>query len=303
MHAKGRRLTFNKDMKKLLFQLDTDPLPNIFDTVAAYDGGADHVTALAGVTVDNVVRLVEGAVFTRPPSSKKFTALFVTGSDMAAGEAVLQTIKRQFFGNFRVSVMLDSNGANSTAAAAVASLRKIVDVAGKRAVILAGTGPVGQRAAAMLAMCGAHVTLTSRQLARAEAVVAAMNARFSVRLVACAVGDPETLDAALNGAHIVVATGAAGVTLLPGPTWQAHRSIQIVMDANATPPAGIEGVELNDRAATRHGKMCFGALGFGGLKLATHRRCVEQLFEANDQIFDAAEVLAVATALTSQDRG
>ena len=37
-------------MKKLLFLLDTDPLPNTFDIVVAYDAGVDHVTPLAGVT-------------------------------------------------------------------------------------------------------------------------------------------------------------------------------------------------------------------------------------------------------------
>ncbi|HSR61944.1 MAG TPA: methylenetetrahydrofolate dehydrogenase, partial [Gammaproteobacteria bacterium] len=29
-------------MKKLLFQLDTDPHFAVFDTVVGYDGGADH---------------------------------------------------------------------------------------------------------------------------------------------------------------------------------------------------------------------------------------------------------------------
>jgi hypothetical protein len=29
-------------MKKLLFQLDTDPIPSVFDPVVAYDGGADQ---------------------------------------------------------------------------------------------------------------------------------------------------------------------------------------------------------------------------------------------------------------------
>ena len=43
-------------MKKLLFQIDTDPIPAVFDTVVAYDGGADHVTAHGGITPDNVTR-------------------------------------------------------------------------------------------------------------------------------------------------------------------------------------------------------------------------------------------------------
>ena len=75
-------------MKKLLFQLDTDAIPNTFDTVVGYDGGADQVTVLSGITPDNVTKLVDGVIFTRPPSSKKFTALFVSGSNMAAGEAL-----------------------------------------------------------------------------------------------------------------------------------------------------------------------------------------------------------------------
>ena len=37
-------------MKKLLFQLDTDPRPSTFDAVVAYDGGADQLIPLAGVT-------------------------------------------------------------------------------------------------------------------------------------------------------------------------------------------------------------------------------------------------------------
>ena len=38
---------------------------------------------------------------------------------MAAGEAVLEKVTKTFFGPFRVSVLFDANGANTTAAAAV----------------------------------------------------------------------------------------------------------------------------------------------------------------------------------------
>ena len=42
----------------------------------------------------------------------------VTGN-IAASEALLKSVKRKFFANFRVSVMFDPNGSNTTAAAAV----------------------------------------------------------------------------------------------------------------------------------------------------------------------------------------
>ena len=94
-------------MKKLLFQLDTDPHASVFDTVVAYDGGADHVIGHVNVSPENVTSLVEGAVFTRAPKDKKNTALFIGGSNMKAGEELLAAISKQFFADFRVSVMLD----------------------------------------------------------------------------------------------------------------------------------------------------------------------------------------------------
>ncbi|MBW6452961.1 MAG: methylenetetrahydrofolate dehydrogenase, partial [Methyloprofundus sp.] len=155
-------------MKKLLFQFDTDPYPSVFDTVVAYDGGADHVIGHGNLTPENVRALVEGAIFTRPPKDKKNTAIFVGGSDIAAGQALFNAVQSYFFPGFQVSVMLDSNGSNTTAAAAVAKLASSGSLSGKQAVVLAGTGPVGQRAAVMLAKEGAHVTIVSRSLANSE---------------------------------------------------------------------------------------------------------------------------------------
>lgn len=81
-------------MKKLLFQLDTDAHAAVFDTVVAYDGGADHVIGHANVTPDNVTPLIEGAIFTRAPKDKKLTALFVGGSDMIAGEKLFKAVQK-----------------------------------------------------------------------------------------------------------------------------------------------------------------------------------------------------------------
>ena len=287
-------------MKKLLFQLDTDAIPNTFDIVVAYDAGADHVVPLAGITPGNVARLVEGVVFTRPPAAKKNSALFVTGSDLAAGEALLATVRKQFFGQFRVSVMLDSNGSNTTAAAAVALLARDYPLTGKRVVVLAGTGPVGQRAAVMLSQAGATVTLASRQLARAEATCAAVNQRFGTQIVAAEAADLTATEACVRNAEVVLTTGAAGIELLPEALWSALPQLEVVMDANATPPLGAGGLELNDRGAERHGKRCYGALGFGGLKLEIQRACVARLFESNTYVLDAPEILAIAQELAAK---
>lgn len=284
-------------MKKLLFQFDTDSLPSTFDTVIGYDGGADHVIGHGSLNPGNVGSLVEGAIFTRGPKDKKNTGIFIGGSDLIAGQNLLTAVQRKFFGNFRVSVMLDSNGCNTTAAAAVAKLASSGTLRGKRAVILAGTGPVGQRAAVMLAKEGAAVTLTSRTLARAQQACRDMKQRFGVDLVPLEAADNGARAAALAGAHIVLATGAAGSQLLEARHWQMSQTIELLADANATPPAGIGGIDPMDRGTVYGGKIAWGALGFGPAKLALHRACIGRLFESNDQILDAEEIFALAKGI------
>ena len=177
-------------MKKLLFQFDTDAMPSVFDTVVGYDGGADHITGYGNVTPENVGALVDGTIYTRGGSEKKSTAIFVGGGNMAAGEAVFKAVKKRFFGPFRVSTMLDSNGSNTTAAAGVALVAKAAgSLQGKKAVVLAGTGPVGMRSAALLAKEGAEVILTARQEDRAKEAADAVNARFKVNVTYAATPD------------------------------------------------------------------------------------------------------------------
>ena len=281
-------------MKKLLFLFDTDAVPSVFDTVVGYDGGADHVTGYANVTPDTVGALVDGAVFTRGGKDKQNTAIFVGGGNMGKGEELFDKIKKHFFGPFRVSVMLDSNGSNTTAAAGVALLAKAKSLKGKKAVVLAGTGPVGMRAAAFLAQEGAEVTITSRTKDRAEEAAKALEKRFGVKVKGVAGGTDEERSAAVKDANIVYAAGAIGVQLLPASAWKNNPNIELLADVNAQPPLGIEGIEATDKGKDYDGKLAFGALGIGGLKLKLHRACVGKLFESAEGVFDAEEIYALA---------
>jgi methylenetetrahydrofolate/methylenetetrahydromethanopterin dehydrogenase (NADP+) len=281
-------------MKKLLYQFDTDTLPSVFDNVVGYDGGADHISAYGGVNADNVGGLVEGAIFTRSPKDKKNTALFIGGSNMLQGEAMLRAIRAKFFAKFRVSIMFDCNGSNTTAAAAVAWISKGRALAGKRAVVLAGSGPVGQRAAVLLAREGANVAITGRKRAGVQAASDAIKARFGVAVEAIEAATNADRAAAIRGAQIVLATGASGAALLDARQWQESPSLELIVDANASPPPGIEGVGASDRGANSHGKILFGALGVGALKLAVHRACIARLFEQNDLLLDAEEIYGTA---------
>jgi hypothetical protein len=281
-------------MKKLLFQFDTDTHPSVFDTVVGYDGGADHVIGHGGLSPENITALVEGAIFTRAPKDKKNTAIFIGGSDMMAGQQLLAAVQASFFSGFQVSVMLDSNGSNTTAAAAVAKLAASGVLTGKNAVVLAGTGPVGQRAATMLAQEGANVSLTARSMERAVTACNNMKARFGVTITPIEAFDNNARAIAIKDAHIVLATGAAGVELLSTEQWQNNPMLEMIADANATPPLGIGGTDMMDKGTVRHGKIIWGAIGFGTLKLALHRACIAQLFTDNKLVLDAENIYALA---------
>ncbi|MCS3902971.1 hypothetical protein J2T55_000979 [Methylohalomonas lacus] len=284
-------------MKKLLFQLDTDMHPAVFDSVVAYDGGADHVIGHGNVTPDNVAPLVEGTIFTRAPKEKRFTAIFVGGSDMAAGQELFKAVQKMFFADFRVSVMLDSNGSNTTAAAGVAKLMSSGAVKGKKTVVLAGTGPVGMRAAALLAREGADVSLTSRDQQRADQACKAIAERFEVNVTPIEAKDNAARAKAIADAQVVFATGAAGVELLGEDDWANNKTIELMADANATPPLGIGGTGMMDKGKDYDGRIMWGAIGFGTLKLALHRACIDKLFEAHDQVFDAENIFDLAKTM------
>jgi hypothetical protein len=258
----------------------------------------DQILQYSNVAPKDVQALVHGAMFTRGEADLKNSAVFVGGSDVATGEAMLKAVTKSFFGPIRVSVMLDSNGCNTTAAAAVAKMTSIEAVEGKKSVILAGTGPVGMRAAAMLATEGSQVVLSSRTLSRAQAACDSIKERFGVEVTAAQVGNPDELNQALAGAHAVLCAGAAGITLIPETVWTGHETLRVLADVNAVPPLGIENIKAHWNGKEKNGKIIFGALGIGGFKMKIHRGSVARLFEQNDLVIDAEEVFKTAKEIS-----
>jgi len=139
--------------------------------------------------------------------------------------------------------------------------------------------------------------VTSRRLDRAEQACQEMQARFGVDLTPVEAPNSDAAGRIVEQAQIVFATGAAGVELLQPRHWQDNPNIEVLVDANATPPVGIGGIDLMDRGALRNGKIAWGAIGFGAFKLALHRACIAKLFESNDLVLDAEEVMAIAKSM------
>ena len=133
--------------------------------------------------------------------------------------------------------MLDSNGSNTTAVAAVKKLQLAAgDVRGRRAVVTAGTGPVGLRAAGLLAKAGADVVITSRRTAD-PAVLADLGERFGGVVRSATLSDSSQAAGVLDGAELILNTGPAGVTLIPRSAWAGRSTPSCIPRTCRTPPS------------------------------------------------------------------
>src|SRR5262245_1400106 len=281
----------------ILVQLDTDPLASVFDRVVAVDAGVQHLFSYGGVTPQNVMPLVHGCIFTRGGKDLARTAIFIGGSDATAAEALLTEVKKHL-NPFRVSVMLDPNGANTTAAAAVRAAGRHLDLSSAKSLVLGGTGPVGQRVVRLLAKAGGHIRIGSRQKDRAEAVCAVVRAHIpGANLEAVSVGSSTDAPTALSDRNLVVAAGAPGVLMLPKKLRVGSKTLKVAIDLNGVPPAGIEGVELTDKGVDRDGNICYGAIGIGGTKMKIHKAAINKLFETNNAVLDIEEIYALSLHL------
>jgi methylenetetrahydrofolate/methylenetetrahydromethanopterin dehydrogenase (NADP+) len=288
-------------VKRILLQLDTEEHPSPFDAIVAQDADVDVLLSHGNVKPDETRALVQDAFFTRGPDDLNNTAVWVGGKDVAAGEQIFAQVQKAFFGPFRVSVMLDSNGCNTTAATTIARIAKAHSLDGKRAIVL-GLGAVGLRSATLLQQEGSEVTVASlpadlfgddRPYRRPRGLSVAEDLGLDIREP----GDRSELEATLDGAQIVLAAGPAGVEVLRRDAWTGVDSVELLADYNAAEPLGIEGTEATDDLADYDGKLVLGALAIGGPKMKVHKACVRKLFESNEQVLDTDAVYEVAKEL------
>ena len=288
-------------MKKVLLQLDTEEHPSPFDAIVAHDAGVGVLLSHSGVKPESARALAQDAFFTRGPDDLNTMAVWVGGKNVAVGEEIFAQVQKAFFGPFKVSVMLDSNGCNTTAATTIARIAKERDLSGARAVVL-GLGAVGLRSAVLLQNEGCDVTLAAlpsdlfgddRPYHRPRGLEVAQRLELDVREPA----DRAELEATLDEVQIVLAAGPAGVSVLRHEFWAQHPTIELLADYNAAEPLGIEDTKATDDLADYGGKRVLGALAIGGPKMKVHKSCVRRLFESNDQVLDVDAVYAIAKEL------
>lgn len=285
---------------RILIQLDTDPQASVFDSVVAIDSDVDHLLQYSQVETTNVRDLVHGAMFTRGTPQLHNTAIFIGGSNVAVGDAIAVEVQQAFFGPIRVSLMLDGNGSNTTAAAAVLCAARHVALSDIDALVLGGTGPVGQRVARLLLRHGANVRLASRDVDRATRACEQIRLKFgesAQRLTAVGTEHQHGLLQQLSSVNAVFGCGAAGVQLLDSSQLSQASQLKIAVDLNAVPPEGLEGIGATDKAVARGSRIDYGAIGVGGLKMKIHRESIRSLFTRNDLVLDAEEIFEIGQKL------
>ncbi len=274
-------------MRKILLQLDTDPYPSVFDQVVAYDSGVDHLISYGNITPESVQSLVHGIMFPRPSEQLSHSAIFLGGSDVSANHQVAEAVKKCFSGSVRVSVMLDPNGSNTTAAALVRKVVRNYDVRGKKVVIFAGANPVGQRCAHFLLKEGAaKIILTSQQISHSIAIAEEIQSRYGMAITPVECCSEEEAHAVLEGAHVAIIAAPPETCLLPKRVWSNNLSLKVLINGNARPPLGVEGMEITDKGVERAGKRFYGAITMINLKMKIHHRGITSLFESNDRLLD-----------------
>jgi len=282
-------------MKKVLVQLDTNQHPSAFDAIAAHDAGVDVVMSYGAITAENLDDIVQGAIFPRGPDGLANTVFWVGGSRVRDGEAVFEAAQTLFFEPFKPSIMLDSDGSNTTAAAAVARVHSAVDLEGANAAVI-GVGPVGLRTAELLRRERAEVTMFAFPPdvmegghRRASGIPVAEDAGFEVVEPASS----DELDAALAGQAVVFAAGPAGIQILRRSGWN-QEGVRVVVDYSAAEPVGVEGVDRGDSLEEDDGVLKLGALAVGGPKMKVQKACIRRMFESKGIVMDLEGVYDVA---------
>ena len=284
------------------------PLRNLspFDVNMAIDTGF-AVAGYTGVELKDVAGLTQDAMFSRAPEDAAKTVLFIGGRDAMTALDMAEAARKAMFPPFQISIFADPSGAFTTAAAMVAVAEKKLNEAGGRLqgaklVVFGAKGVVGGVVGVIAAEVGAEVTLVGYDKTPVVAEKAAeFEKRFGKRFKVADGSTEAGRRAALAEADVALVAARAGVQVLSAGDLESARRLKVVADANAVPPAGVEGLAAKaDGVAVGQAALGVGALAIGNVKFRLQRKLLRRLREANKAEFiDFREAFAVARELVA----
>jgi methylene-tetrahydromethanopterin dehydrogenase len=277
-----------------------DPMPHVspFDINMAIDAGFEVIVPYSNVKVEEVHGLVQDAIFSRGPAGVKRTGIFIGGRDLAVALNMLKTARAAMVPPFEVSVLADPSGGFTTAAALVALVEKQLklkhgaELAGQRAVVFGGTGPVGIATGVIASLAGADVTLVDPfNVETALAKADEYNQRCGAHLHGTFAGSEADKARLLSNADVVFCTAKAGVEVLNASVLADAHRLKVAGDVNAVPPLGIEGIKLKHNgeplvhAVNSPGAVGIGALAVGNVKYQLQNHLLALLLESEIPVF------------------
>jgi methylene-tetrahydromethanopterin dehydrogenase len=273
-------------MAKLILHM-LSPLKHMspFDVNMALDAGYDSVTPYINVVLDDIMPLVQDAMFSRSPRDAVRTAVFIGGKDAILALDMIDKAKQALLKPFEISIFADPAGSFTTAAAMVACVEKVLkekkhrELWGTKIIVYGATGVVGFSSAVIAALEGAKVTLAGYDGPdRVEKGAGEIKKRFGVSVDSCDASTPEKVLAALVASEIAFCAGRAGVQILSAEDIKKAKGLLVCADVNAVPPCGIEGVDLRDSGKELPGgSLGIGALAIGNVKYQTESRLFKKM--------------------------
>ena len=297
----------------LLFYLDTDPKASPFDICIAYDVGYNAVIPYENVTVEDSKTIALDALLSRGPKGAKNTVFLIGGKNAEKAEEVFEAVKNSMFPPFKGSIIVDPAGSYTTAAAMVAktenalSASKLGDLKDKTCAIL-GTGAVGQIAAVLLAKMGCEVMIASLNPKRADGKehaegIAKLLARdHGVQVQGIFAPTAADKIEILQKADVIMCAGIRGVRIIDKEMLDQVKNIKVMVDINAVPPFGVEGIELkDDMREMTPGIFTIGALAVGELKHKLEKEILREARSGGKEVYNYNLALPLARKLLTKE--
>jgi len=297
------------DSPYLLFYLDTDKRASPFDICMAYDVGYNAVIPYDNVTAEDAKRIVQDAIFSRGPKAVKRTCFFIGGINAEKAEEILEVIRDTMFPPFETNIIIDPGGAYTTAAAMVAKVEdavlshKLGDLKDKTCAVL-GTGAVGRIAAVLLAKLGCNVAIASLNPKRvdgkeyAQKIERLLNERHKVKVSGVFAPTPASKLEILKKSDVVFCAATRGVRVIEKELLEKLKLLKVLIDINAVPPFGIEGIESkDDMREIAPGIFGIGALTIGDLKHRLEKEILREARRSRKDTYNYTQALQLARKL------
>jgi methylene-tetrahydromethanopterin dehydrogenase len=264
-----------------------------FDVNMALDAGFDAVLPYTNVDAKEVTGLVQDAMFSRPPQDAVRTGIFIGGRDAILALDMLDAGKNAFFKPFELSIFADPAGSFTTAAAMVACVEKLLkkefkrELKGTKIVVYGATGVVGFTSGVIASLEGAAVTLAGYDGAeRVERAAQEIKKRFDTSVKAADASTPDKIRSLLQQSEIALCAGRAGVQILSEADVKAAGGLLVAADVNAVPPAGVAGLDPQNKGDPLDGTevLGIGALAIGNVKYQTESGLFKRMVKAKEAL-------------------